>query len=126
MYDEEKKNLCAGRGVNLYEICTMMEAEIAVRVIAEKTGSKSVKAISPRLNNNKPIKEQIKKDIENRWEIVAKSKNLKALVEIDRWELKVCIIGKMCAWKEVHIPKDIADKIKSGDITFNQARDMLF
>lgn len=47
---------------------------------------------------------------------------VKALVELDKWEAKVKLAGKMVTWHAVNIPAPIHADIKSGKVTFEQAR----
>ncbi len=126
MYDEEKKYLCEGRNIKLYEICTFMDAEIIINNILVKHGKVFPKVVSPRFGGNKQIKEEIKKDIEKRRSIVFKSKNRKALFEIDKWEIKTCVMGKSCKWDVIDIPLEIAEDIKRGKLSFNEARVKLY
>lgn len=57
---------------------------------------------------------------------------VRALVELDKWEAKVSKAGKMCVWHAVDLQPDLVKAVRSGEITFAQARervkptDMLF
>lgn len=50
---------------------------------------------------------------------------VKALVELDKWEAKVAAAGKMVTWHAVNLPADLVAEIKSGELTFEQAREMI-
>lgn len=50
---------------------------------------------------------------------------VKAIVELDRWEAKVKAAGKMVTWHAVNISPELVKEIKSGSVTFEQARAMI-
>ena len=50
---------------------------------------------------------------------------VKAIVELDRWEAKVKAAGKMVTWHAVNISPELVKEIKSGSVTFEQARVMI-
>jgi phage portal protein BeeE len=50
---------------------------------------------------------------------------VKALVEIDRWEEKSKKAKKLTAWHAVNLPTDIHAAVKAGEMTFAQAREKI-
>lgn len=50
---------------------------------------------------------------------------VKQLVELDKWEKKVNMAGKMVTWHAVDLDAEIVKDIKSGAITFEQAREKI-
>jgi hypothetical protein len=49
----------------------------------------------------------------------------KALIELDKWEDKVTKAGKMVVWHNVDITTEMMKAIKSGTLSFAQAREQL-
>jgi ribulose 1,5-bisphosphate synthetase/thiazole synthase len=50
---------------------------------------------------------------------------IKALVELDRWEAKSRKVGKLTTWHAVELPADIYKAIKAEQMTFEQAREKI-
>jgi phage portal protein BeeE len=50
---------------------------------------------------------------------------IKALVEIDKWDAKSVKAGKLTVWHNVNIPTMLYNALKSGEITFEQAREQV-
>ena len=46
-------------------------------------------------------------------------------MELDKWEKKVNMAGKMVTWHAVDLDAEIVKDIKSGAITFEQAREKI-
>jgi len=49
----------------------------------------------------------------------------KALVELDKWEDKNTKAGTMVTWHNINITDDMAKAIKSGNMTFAEARERI-
>jgi len=49
----------------------------------------------------------------------------KALVELDKWRDKSEKAGKLVTWHAVHLPTAITENIKSGDMSWVDARESL-
>jgi phage portal protein BeeE len=50
---------------------------------------------------------------------------VKALVELDRWAEKCIKAKKLVTWHNLDIPADVYEAVKSGQATFDQAREMI-
>jgi 2'-5' RNA ligase len=51
--------------------------------------------------------------------------NIKALVELDKWEAKSIKAGKTVTWHPVHIPTELVEAISSGEMGWDQAREAI-
>lgn len=51
-----------------------------------------------------------------------KPETIKALVELDKWQVKNEIAGKIVTWHAVNIPVDMVKAIMAGEMTFDEAR----
>jgi hypothetical protein len=51
--------------------------------------------------------------------------NIKALVELDKWEAKSIKAGKTVTWHPVHIPTELVASISSGEMAWDQAREAI-
>jgi hypothetical protein len=145
LYDD---SLEGGKLEGEFEDCRITDREMELREIEEYSKTHKIKEIRADKYNDEPLGDerddllpsQVTTDTGKVVEKVVQQPvpiepqlnqppidpaQVKALVELDRWEAKCIKAGKMVAWHNQDIPSDLYESVKSKAVGFPAARQAL-